>query len=173
MKEKVFLWLYRVFSFIVPAGIALYTFVIDKLLDKKIGVVAKIGIGGIFALVVMFIIAIFFFGKFLKKKIAKHNDQILLSTNFDEKQKFIAKRKKVEAIQEIFHNIIFVTPFLICYILMVLVEKGVADLRGTFMFVTISMAIGLGFNGIKQYIYTTEKKEGNEESIKKIEQDKE
>lgn len=169
-KEKIFLWLYRTFSFLVPCGIALYTFLIDKLMDKEITVMTKIGISGIFILIIMFLIAVFFFGKFLKKKIAKYNDQILICTDNLKKEELILKRKKIEAVQEMFHNIIFVAPFLICYILMVLVEKGAANLRGTFMFITISMAVGLGFNGLKQWVYTREKKDGKEENIKKFEE---
>ena len=78
MKEKIFTWLYRIFTFLVPSGIAIYTFLLEKLLDNNVSVMGKVGVGGVFILIVIAIIAVFFFGKFLKKKISKITDQIIV-----------------------------------------------------------------------------------------------
>lgn len=170
-KEKIFIWLYRVFSFFVPGGIALYTFLIEKLLDNSVSITTKLGISGLFVLVLMVVIAIFFLGKFFKKKISELNDKILISTDLAEKEKLIAKRKKYDARQEIFHNCCFIAPFLIGYFLMILAEKKCIEIRGTLFFVSLSMAIGLGFNGVSQWLYSHEKKQKHgEENIKDFEE---
>ena len=58
MKEKIITWVYRTFSYIIPGGIALYTFLIDKLLDSNVSVTAKIGVSGIFCLVIILLIVL-------------------------------------------------------------------------------------------------------------------
>ena len=89
MKEKIFTWLYRTFSFLVPMGIAIYTFLLEKLLDNNVSVMGKIGVGGIFILVIVLLIGVFFFGKFLKKKISKTTDEIIVCIDNEKKQKLI------------------------------------------------------------------------------------
>lgn len=152
MKEKIFTWLYRIFTFLVPSGIALYTFLLEKLLDNDISVMAKVGVSGIFVLIIMVVIAVFFFGKFLKKKISKITDEIIVCLDNEEKQKLIKKKAKWEGVREMFHNALFLAPFLIIYFLIVLIEKEMIEMRGTMFFVVISMAIGFGFNGVKQFL---------------------
>lgn len=167
-KEKIFTWLYRIFTFIVPCGVSLYTFLIEKLIDNEISVTTKIGISGIFILVIIVIIAVFFLGKFFKNKIRDLNDKILICTDNSEKEKLISKRKKYDAMQEMFNNACFIAPFIIGYFIILLVEKKCIDIRGTLFFISISMAIGFGFNGVKELLYANEKKQPNgEQNINK------
>ena len=63
MKEQIFTWLYRVFTFFVPGGIVLWTCLIEKLIDQEVSYFTKIGFVGIFVIVIMIIIAVLFLGK--------------------------------------------------------------------------------------------------------------
>ena len=173
MKEKIFTWLYRTFTFLVPGGIALYSFLLEKLIDKDVSIMAKIGVSGIFALVIMVVIAVFFYGKYLRKKISKVTDKIIVCMNNDEKIKLIAKKAKFQAKQEIFHNLCFIAPFVLVWLLMMLIEKEAVELRGIMFYVVISMAIGFGFDCVLQYVNTHKyiKKEEKEkiDELKNIE----
>lgn len=150
--EKITKWGYRVFMYMIPSGVALYTFLISKLIDDNVSVAAKIGVSGIFTLVVMAIVVIYFFGKHLRKKKDKLTNDILECMDNDKKVKLITKKRKVEAIQEIFHNCIFLTPFIACYLLVLMVEKECISVRGTLFYVCVSMATGLGLNGISEWL---------------------
>lgn len=153
LKEKILKVAYRAFMYFIPCGIALYIFVAEKLLNKEVSYIGKIGVTGMFIVVVMFIIAVFFLGKHFKKQISKVSDQILVCMNNEQKEALIIKKKKIESFQELFSNIIFITPFVIFYFALMLVEKQAISLRGIFGTIAISMAIGLGFNGLKQYLH--------------------
>ena len=78
MKEKVTKWLYRIFTYLVPGGIALYTFLIEKLISKDISITAKLGISGIFVLIIVVLIAVYFLGKHFRKRITKLTDEIIM-----------------------------------------------------------------------------------------------
>ena len=162
MKEKVTKWLYRIFTYLVPCGIGLYTFMIEKLISKNVSVTAKLGVSGIFVLILVVLIGIYFLGKHFRKKIAKLTDEIIMCLDNERKAKLIDKKRKIEAKQEIFHNIIFITPFIIMWLLMILVEKEAIELRGILFYICVSMAIGFGFNGLLQYMKTHENKEEKE-----------
>ena len=150
--EKITKWGYRVFMYFVPCGVALYTFLISKLMDENVSITAKIGVSGIFTAILIAVIAIYFFGKHLRKKKDKLVNEILECMDNDKKAKLIAKKRKVEAIQEIFHNCIFITPFILCYVLILLVEKECISIRGTLFYVCVSMASGLGLNGVSEWL---------------------
>lgn len=172
MKEKVFKWLYRTFEFFVPCGIALYTFLIEKLINKDISITSKLGISGVFALVLMIVIAVFFMGKHFRVKEQKLEKEAIKELDNEKKAKIIQKMNKNEAKQELFHNACFFAPFLIMYFLVILIEKSMIEMRGTLFFIVLSMAIGFGFNGVSQYLHANannkEKKiaEKVEENIK-------
>ena len=155
--DKVFLWLYRIFSYFVPGGIALYFCVIDELMKKDVSVMAKIGLSGVFVHACMVLIAIYFLGKHYRKTLTKLTDQILECMDDDKKRELIQKKHEIEAKQDIFHNLIFIAPFLICYFVVCLIENQMVSLRGPLFAICCSMAAGLGFNGIEQYLKTHKK----------------
>lgn len=147
-KYKIFLWLYRVFTYLVPSGGALYFFLIDTLINKELTWFDKLSAGAVFVLAVMAVIAIFFYGKHLRKIVSKLTDQIIMETDETKKAELITKKLKAESKQEIFHNACFVAPFVILWIVVVLIEKKIISLRGFLMVVAISMCSGLGFDCI-------------------------
>ena len=154
LKVKVFTWLYRTFCYFVPSGIALWLFLIKNLINNEISVMAKVGMSGIFVLAIMFVIAIYFYGKHFTTSINKVTNEILECLDNNKKVELIAKKRKLEARQEMFRNICFVAPFVLMWLLCALIESKVISLRGTLMTICVSMAIGLGLNGISQWLKT-------------------
>ena len=154
LMQNIFIWLYRIFSFFVPGGIALYTFLISSLLKEEVSVVQKIGVVGVFTLIVMAIIAVYFVGKHFKNSLNKITNEILECMDNETKTKLIARKRKIEAKQELFRNLCFLVPFIILWLLCVTIEKGIISLRGTLMFICLSMGAGFGFNNIVQVIKT-------------------
>ncbi len=155
--DKVFLWLYRIFSYFVPGGVALYFCVIEELLKKDVSIMAKIGVSGVFVLVCMVLIAVYFLGKHYHKSLTNITNEILECMDDTKKRELIQKKHGIEAKQELFHNAIFITPFLVCYIVVCLIEQSMISLRGPLFAICCSMAAGLGFNGIEQYLKTRKK----------------
>lgn len=159
MKEKnwkltLFTWLYRVFCYIVPGGYALYAFLIDTLISEQTSVWDKVSCSAIFVVALMVIIAVFFYGRHLKKKINDITNQCIECVDNIQKAELVAQKKKWEAKQEMFRNVCFVAPFVIAWFIVAMIEKQVVSLRGTLMIVSISMCVGLGFNGVAQWIKT-------------------
>ena len=151
-KQKIFIWLYRIFCYLVPCGYALWDMLIKNLINDEITITQKLGISGIFALIVIVVVAIFFFGKFLNKRKEKYTDLCIECTDDTKKKEYVAKKRKVESVQELFKNICFIAPFIIAWLVMSAVEKDIISIRGMLMAVSISMATGFGFNGIAQWI---------------------
>lgn len=151
-KLTLFTWLYRVFCYLVPGGFALWTFLIDTLINEQASAWDKVSCSAIFVLAIMIIIAVFFYGKHLKKKINDITNQCIECIDSTQKAELVAKKKKWEAKQEMFRNACFVAPFIIAWFVVAMIEKQVVSLRGTLMVVSISMCTGLGFNGIAQWI---------------------
>lgn len=154
LKQKIFVWLHWVFSYIVPGGVALWSCVIEKLLDKEITIVNKVGITGVFAMAVMVIIAVFFYNKHLNKKITDLTNRCIECIDNEEKVRLVEQKKKMEVRLEIFHNICFVVPFVIVWLVLCFVESGVISLRGTMLVICLSMATGLGLNTIAGFLKT-------------------
>ena len=75
--ENVMLLCYRVFTYIFPSGLLLYSLVISKLIDDKISVTAKLGCSGLFLLIAMILIAVILLGRHFKKVIEKLDEKIL------------------------------------------------------------------------------------------------
>lgn len=150
IKQKIFTWLYRIFCYIVPCGLTLWTFLIENLLNKEVTFMSKMGVSGIFVLAIIAIIGIFFYGKYLRNAVSKTTNEILECLDDIKKAELIAKKKKYEARQEIFHNACFVAPFVLIWLLCALIESKVISLRGTFMTISLSMLAGLGFNCVAQ-----------------------
>lgn len=150
IKQKIFIWLYRTFCYFVPCGLTLWSFLIENLLNKEVTIMSKMGVSGIFVLAIIGIIGIFFYGKHLRATISKTTNEILECLDDSKKAELIAKKKKYEARQEIFHNACFVAPFVLIWLLCVLIESKVISLRGTFMTISLSMLSGLGFNCVAQ-----------------------
>lgn len=152
IKYNIFIWLYRTFCYFVPGGLALWLFLIENLIDKEVSTFQKISCSGIFILILIVCIAVYFYGKHFDKTIQKITNEILECLDDSKKTELISKKRKIEAKQDIFKNACFIAPFIIMWLLCCVIEKGIISLRGTLMTISISMASGLGFNSIAQAI---------------------
>lgn len=165
-SSTAFKWLYRIFCYYVPSGVALWSFLIKKLIDNGVETKVKLGLGAIATLVVIGLIGFYFYKKHFDKKIQSLNmknddltDKILLETNentkvelLNEKKEIKAKIGKINSKHELFNNVCFVAIFVIAWLIACVLEKGILSLRGTLLVISISMASGLGFNGISQWL---------------------
>lgn len=153
-KQNIMLILYRVFEFLVPSGIVLWSFLIEKLVENKVSITAKIGCAGIVVFVIMVLIAVYFLKKHFRNKITKLTNKVLECLDNEEKKKLIIEKRKVEKWQEIFHNACFVAPFIIALLVVNLLETQMLSLRGVLFGVVSSMCVGFGFNVILQNLKT-------------------
>lgn len=158
-KVTLFTWMYRVFCYIVPSGYALWTFLIDTLINEQATAWDKVSCSSIFIVAIIVIIAVFFYGRHIKKKINNVTNECIECVDNNKKIELVAKKRKLESRQEIFRNACFVAPFIIAWFILTLVEKQVVSLRGTLMVVSISMTSGLGFNSVAQWLKTRQSKE--------------
>ena len=149
--NKIFTWLFRIFTYIVPSGVVLWEFLISKLISNEVSFTQKIGLSGIMTITVIGLIAVFFLGKFIRKKIQNITNDCIECCDNNKKMELVLKKKKWELIQDRFHNICFIAPFIIVWAVLTMVENGVVSLRGTFLEIIISMAVGFGFNEIARW----------------------
>lgn len=151
-KGKVFTWLSRIFTLFVPSGVVLWTFLIEKLISKDVSVASKLGLGGIVVGIIIVVSAIYFYNRWLKKKIEKLENDCLECVDLDQKRELVAKKKSYEAKKNILHDFCFIVPFIAIWLALIFVEKGVVSLRGTMLVVCISMSTGFGFSCVTEWL---------------------
>ena len=157
-------------TYIVPGGWTLWVFVIEKIISQDIPITAKLGgIAGVIVLIALLVCAVIFYGKWLNKRIetkTKRKDEInntlitMLAnqntTNMqalaDEKQALTVKIEKIKAHKEIFKNIILVIPFVALYIAFKAMADGLVNMSNVMGVIAIFMSVGLGLNGVTQYL---------------------
>lgn len=137
---------YLIFSFIIPCALLLWNCVVKSLLKNDITITQKLGVSGIFALIVVVLVAVILYGKHFKQAIKKIDKELLECLDNEQKAKLVDKKKKLEARQEIFGNACFVAPVLILWLLVSCVEKGIMSLRGELFALSILVCIGFAFN---------------------------
>src|SRR5574344_1773269 len=147
--ESVFKWLYRAGCYFIPGGTALWCFVIENLIDKEVSVIAKIGCCGVFALVLMVIITVFFANKAFTQKNQKLEKLAIKEMDNEKKQQIITKWEKNEQNQELFKNTIFLICFVGLAFLVSMLESKLLSLRGVLWFMVGSISAGLGCNVIR------------------------
>lgn len=169
-SSTIFMWLYRIFCYYVPSGVALWSFLIKKLIDNGVETKVKLGLGAISTFIVIAVIGFYFYKRHFDKKIqalTKENDdltdKILLESSEEKKVELLNRKKEIKAKigkinskQELFNNVCFVSIFVIAWLIACVLEKGLLSLRGTLLAISISMASGLGFNGLSQYLKNKE-----------------
>lgn len=150
IKENVLQMISRIFTFLVPGGVVLYNCLIEKLIDDNISPTAKIGFGGLCTLIFVILIAIYFLNRYFRKKITDLTNEILECLDNDKKKELIQEKRNIEKLQEIWHNALFVAPFIVALVVVTFIEKGLLEMRGTLLLVVTSMLAGFGFNCILQ-----------------------
>lgn len=156
--ENLFKWLYRAGCYFIPGGTALWCFVFENLFDKEVSVMAKIGCAGVFVLILMVIITIFFANKSFKKKNQKLEKEAIKEMDNVKKQEIINKWETNEKNQELFNNTIFLAIFVCLAFLVTLLESKLLSLRGVLWFMVGSISAGLGCNVIRFKVIKNKKK---------------
>lgn len=146
VSENVLLVIYRVLTYLFPSGLLIWNLIIDKLIRNDVSVTAKIGCGGLFLLIALILVAVFFLGRHFKKTIEDLNDKILDCQDAEKKAELIAKKKQVRKWQEVYRNACLLAPLIVLFILVTLLENGLMTIRGTLLFIVLSMSAGFGFN---------------------------
>ena len=156
------LFLFRLFTYILPLAIFIWCFVIENAMSNEVSVWTKIGCGGIFVLIIAFLFAIHFVKRAFNKNISKLSDKIIMSTDENKKLELINKKLKVEAWPAIFGNICLIIPFAMALCLINMIETQMISLRGVFFAVVVSMLIGLAINFLFQKEKRSVKDEKNQ-----------
>lgn len=156
-SENLLLIFYRIFTYLVPSGMVIWSCVIDKLLDDEITLAQKLGCSGLVVLVACVIIAVVFLGRHFTKTIKNLNDKILICTDDAQKKELVANRKQVEKWQATFKNACFVAPFIVGLIVVNLLESKILSLRGSLTVIVISLCTGFGFNTVAQELIAKNK----------------
>lgn len=146
--ETLLLWVYRTLSYFLPGGIMLWTFVIENMLSEEVSWTSKLGASGIFILVVMIILCIFFVNKEFTKREQKYEKLSIKEIDLQKREEYIKKWKVVEKNHEIFKNILMLAVLLTLTLLISLLETKLLSLRGTMITICTSFAGGTGINVI-------------------------
>lgn len=157
VTENIMLICYRVFTWLFPCGLLVWNLIIDKLIDKNVSVVARIGCGGLFLLIALIIVAVIMLKKHFDKTIEQLNDKLLDCTDDEKKRELLAKKKDVKKQREIFKNACLLAPFIIVLVAVNLLENGLVTFRGTLMTIVLSMCAGFGFNCVAQSLISKNK----------------
>lgn len=144
--ENVLLVLYRACTYLFPAGLLLWNLVIDKLIDKNVSFMAKIGCGGLFLLIAFVLIAVIMLGIHFKRAIERINEKLIDCVDSEQKQKLVEQKKKIRKHQAIYRNSCLIAPFIIVLVAVTLLEQKLVTFRGTLTLIVLSMAAGFGFN---------------------------
>lgn len=151
------LLLFRLFTYILPLAIFIWCFVIENAISDQVSIWTKVGCGGIFVLIIIFLFSIHFIKKSFNKKLSKLNDKIIMCTDDIKKLELIDRKRKIESYQDLFGNVCIIIPFAIALCLINMVETQMISLRGVFFAVVISMLIGLVIN----FLFQKEKRRVN------------
>ena len=146
LKQNYLQFCYRVFTYVFPIGLVLWSLVIDKLLDNNVSVMAKWGCAGTFALIIIALIGVYLIKKMFRKKLDKINDKLLNCVDDEKKKELVKAKNKTRKWQELFSNFCLIVPFVVAYVLVCLIEKAMISVRGGLLSMLISFGIGFIFN---------------------------
>lgn len=148
-----------IFSYVGTLGIALWSFLIEKLFREP-SLMDKISGTGIMVIAVILILAIIFYNRHTTKKIEIYEQyqkdiikEMLIET--DEEKKKILREKlveyenynlKIKTRKKVFKNAIICSIFCLITLLFYIVEKTSISMRGTFFGISTMLLIGFGFN---------------------------
>lgn len=136
----------RTFTYYLPILTFTYSTIIEKLTNEEVSIMAKLGAGGIVAIVCFVLILVYFVKKGLKSKIDDLTDKLIECTDLEQKKALVQEKRETRAKLEIFNNIIFVVPFVVALFLVILIEQKMIAVKGVLFGVIIELVIGLGLN---------------------------
>ena len=148
------------FSYGGTMGIALWSFLIEKLVKNEVSIMAKIGCSGIIIIALMIVLAIVFYNRHTTKKLDENEIQqkniikeMLMETDEEKKKQLREKLVKYENYEikiktrkTIFKNAVLCGVFVLFTLLFYLAEKACISMRGIFFGMSSTLLIGFGFN---------------------------
>ena len=143
------LWVYRTLTYFAPAGILLWTFVIENILNKEVNVITKIGAGGIFILIILLFVCIFFINSAYNKKEKELEKLSIREIDTEKRAEIIHKWEKVEKNHKLFKQCLLLGVVLTVTLLVILLESKILALRGTLISICVSMGLGTLVLGLK------------------------
>lgn len=165
--ENILKWLGIVFSYVCPAMVLFVSFVLENLLSNEVSPITKIGVSGVFVLVIMLFLAIFLVNRFFNKKLQKVDHEIKVELDNSIKVKLIEKQSKLENLQDLFKSLIVLAVLVVITILVALLESKLLELRGTMVAICVSFAVGVGCMEGWRRVVTNHETKNNENKIKK------
>lgn len=160
-KMQKFLYIGNIaFSYGGTTGIALWSFLFEKLIKNEVSIMAKIGCTGIVTIGLMIVLTIVFYNRHTTKKLdeneMKQKDimkEMLMEADEEKKKQLREKlveyenyELKVKAKKTIFKNAILCGVFVLMTLLFYLAEKACISMRGIFFGMSSTLLIGFGFN---------------------------
>lgn len=155
--QYLFKWLYRTLSYFIPAGILLYTFVIENLMNKEITWYAKLGVSGIFVLVILIFVCIFIINNLFIKRAKYYEEMSIKEIDLEKRAEYIKKWNSVEKYHTLFKQCLILVVFICLTLLISLLETKLLALRGTMITICISFGVGTGFNFVYKDIEQKQK----------------
>lgn len=145
-------WLHLICSYIAPAGLLFYTFVIENILNKEVTVMTKLGAGGIFVLAVCIIICIVVFNKLFTKREQKFEKLSIKEIDLKKREEYILKWSNTEKYHNIFKQGIMLAVLVMITLLVGLLESKLIALRGTMTTLCILYGVGMIFYSMYQNV---------------------
>ena len=157
--QKILYVLSVMFTYFGTFGIAIYSFVIENLVKEQ-SAFAKIGIGGITCLAILFVALVFIINRHINRTLEHDAErqqtiikEMLTTTDADTIENYRKElidlenyAVKVKCIRAIFKNAILVFVFVLATLIFYLVEKATITMRGIFFGMTLSLITGFVFN---------------------------
>ena len=148
------------FSYGGTIGIALWSFLLEKLVKNEVSIMAKIGCTGIVIIALMIVLSIVFYNRHITKKLDTNEMQqkdimkeMLIETDEEKKKQLREKlveyenyEIKIKTRKAIFKNAILCGVFVLLTMLFFLAEKACISMRGIFFGMSSTLLIGFGFN---------------------------
>ena len=140
--EKLFYWLHLGLSYFAPSGLLLYGFVIENILNKEITIWNKVGVCGIFAMIICIILCISLVNKGFDKKQQKLQQLSIKEIDLTKREEYIKKWNKITLIHDLFKQGITLSILVVITLVVAMLESKLLALRGTLTAICIMYASG-------------------------------
>ena len=146
--EKLFYWLHMGLSYFAPSGLLLYSFVIENILSKEITTMSKIGVCGLFVMVVCIILCLTLVNRGFKKKEQKYQQLSIKEIDLAKREKHIKEWNNISLVHDIFKQGITLAILVVITLLVTMLESKILALRGTLTAICVMYGSGTFCYGV-------------------------
>lgn len=150
--EKLFYWLHLGLSYFAPSALLLYSFVIENIFNKEITLTQKIGVCGIFVMIICIIICITVINKGFTRKERKLQELSIKEIDLEKREQHIRKWNKISYIHDMFKDGITLAILTAITLVVAMLESKLLALRGTMTAICLMYASGTVCHGIHKNI---------------------